>query len=84
MFEYFKALELFEGKVVLDLDKLTPDEISYLSQFKIQLNKRIQEETEKRNKELELERKRNSKSGNRNAVNDYQAIFGHMKRRLGK
>lgn len=78
MFEYFKLLELYEGKITLDVSDITPSEAAILAEFKIELNKKMMEEQEKV--------RRNSTSGNSRAVdiNDLeykQKLFGHVKRR---
>lgn len=66
---------MFDGKITLNADDLTSDEIQYLTEYKQDLNERIAEETEKRQKELEAtRRKRNSK----NSSTDFRQVFSYL------
>lgn len=82
MFELFKLLELFDGKIILGANELSPDEITYLSEYKSDLNERILQETENRRMQIDKEMKsRNNKTEPESDKERYDKIFGHVKKR---
>lgn len=84
MFELFKLLEMFDGKIVLSADELSPDEITYLAEYKVDLNEKIAAETEARRRQIdtEINSKRNTNSSVDVNSKDYQKnLFNHVTKR---
>lgn len=84
MFELFKLLEMFDGKVILGANELSPDEITYLAEYKTDLNEKILQETE--NRRMQIDREMKAKNNRFEPENDrerYDKIFGHVKKRQG-
>lgn len=80
----FKLLELFDGKITLDANTLDFDTVQYLMEFKDNLNKYIEEENKKRQKERDAEMRRLNASakggkGNRASVDDLESVFQYSK-----
>lgn len=82
MFELFKLLEMFDGKIILGANELSPDEITYLAEYKSDLNDRILQETEARRKQIDQEmRNRNSNAKPASEKEEFDKYFGHIKNR---
>lgn len=84
MFELFKLLEMFDGKIILGANELSPDEITYLAEYKTDLNDRILKETEERRREIDREMKSRNNPNRSETETDrerYEKIFGHVKKR---
>ena len=73
---------MFDGKIILGANELSPDEITYLSEYKADLNEKIMQETE--NRRMQIDREMKSRNTNREPENErerYDKIFGHVKSR---
>lgn len=77
MFEYFKILELYEGKITLDVSELSPSEVAILSEYKIELNKKMAEEQERIRKKGSTPRE----SSDVNSLEFKETLFKHVRRR---
>lgn len=55
-------MELHDGKLPINMESLSVDELAYINQFREELNAKIAEETEKAKKEIERSRTGGGKS----------------------
>lgn len=83
MFELFKLLEMFDGKIILSANELSPDEIAYLVEFKMDLNRQIALETQARQEAMGFGSSA-PQTGKEAERAQYDKIFGHVKKRQGK
>ncbi len=79
----FKLIEMFDGKIILGANELSPDEITYLAEYKMELNDQIMKETEARRKQIdeEVKQQRSGNSSDGGIRGQYDKIFGYMKNR---